>query len=61
MTGHTARGIPYALPTDALIDYPAASLELANLIEKIEVVGYVEQAATITVTATSEEIGRAHV
>src|SRR4249920_2782239 len=32
MTGHTARGVPYALPTDALTDYPAASLELANLL-----------------------------
>lgn len=32
MTGHTAKGVPYALPTDALIDYPTASLELANKI-----------------------------
>jgi hypothetical protein len=33
MTGHTAKGWPYALPTDALIDYPAASLELANKLD----------------------------
>lgn len=33
MTGHTSRGVPYALPTDTLIDYPTASLELANLLD----------------------------
>jgi hypothetical protein len=33
MTGHTtARNVPYALPTDALLDWPTTSLELANLI-----------------------------
>lgn len=33
MTGHTGKGFPYALPTDALIDWPTASLELATKLE----------------------------
>jgi hypothetical protein len=35
MTGHTTKGTPYALPTDALVDWPAASLELANKIDAL--------------------------
>ena len=30
MTGHTGPGFPYALGSDALTDWPATSLELAN-------------------------------
>lgn len=32
MSGHTPRGVPYALGSDPLIDYPTVSLELANLL-----------------------------
>ena len=32
MSGHTPIGVPYALPADQLVDYPATSLELANWI-----------------------------
>jgi hypothetical protein len=33
LAGHTAKGYPYALPGDALTDWPATSLELANLLD----------------------------
>lgn len=52
MTGHTTKGWPYALPTDALIDYPAASLELANLLQKtLSPVAALEATAAVGVTS----------
>lgn len=33
MSGLTTRGVPYAVATDALVDYPALSLALANKID----------------------------
>ena len=41
MTGHTAKGYPYALPTDALIDFPTASLELANKLDTLDALTWV--------------------
>src|SRR5580765_7441880 len=54
MTGHTAKGFPYALGTDPLTDWPATSLELANLLERFATVAYAEVTANVVVVAASE-------
>lgn len=55
MTGHTGKGVPYALGTDALVDYPATSLELANLMERSQVVAFAQVVAVVSVDAGTNE------
>lgn len=40
LAGHTAKGYPYAQGGDALTDWPATSLELANLLDARDVIGW---------------------
>lgn len=51
----TARGFPYVLPGDAIVDWPSVSLALATLLENgNDEHGYAPFTATVAISATTE-------
>jgi hypothetical protein len=53
MTGHTAKGYPYALGSDAVTDWPATSLELAAKLDSMRVISHTEFTAPVAVSSGS--------